>query len=167
MTEAALSSTTDSPRSGRLRCHAAKWDSEEDLRYPLRLAKLQASWDGGDVTFTNDALFSSRPRDEWESAVRILRSIPWLKFARRDGVRFDRANLSKGTSQKVAPKTRKLFNLLEKNQDGSPLASRTVYFHTVHLFFPPVWFLIRQNYSRIYDGKRDLGNVLRLIRKIY
>lgn len=139
MTEAALSSTTDSPRSGRLRCHAAKWDSEEDLRYPLRLAKLQASWDG-DVTFTNDALFSSRPRDEWESAVRILRPIPWLKFARRDGVRFDRANLSKGTSQKVAPKTRKLFNLLEKSQDDSPLASRAVYFHTVHLFSPPFDF---------------------------
>lgn len=164
MTEGALSWTTANSLVAADRllcCHAAKWGPEEDLRsYAWRNCK-RIEVDG--VAHRSQTMLSSHSRDEWESAVRSCDSVIKVCAAGWSSIRssesFERLR-QRRESCSISWRKVKMKVVVP--------ASRTVYFHTVSsLFFLPVWFFTRQNYSRIYDGKHDLRKVLRLIRKIY
>lgn len=140
MTEDAVSSTTNCTS---LRPIPAKWGPEKDLRsYPLRYGETASElrWR------KNDALFSFA----WRVGVRGSNPDSVIKVCAAEFDSIERI------FRKIAPKTRKLFNSLGRKVKMKVVysfpASRTVYFHTVHLFFSLlVWFFIRQNY--FYDLK--------------
>lgn len=128
------------PRSGRFRRNEVRRKIYDRILYAT--AKLRASWGGART------MLSSRSRDEWESAVRIL--IPWLKFARRSSIRssesFERLRQRRESCLiRWGEKSRWKWYIV------SPHLGQFISIPFIFFFSLLVWFFIRQNY--FYDLK--------------
>lgn len=140
------------PRSGRFRRNEVRRKIYDRILYAT--AKLRASWGGART------MLSSRSRDEWESAVRIL--IPWLKFARRSSIRssesFERLRQRRESCLiRWGEKSRWKWYIV------SPHLGQFISIPFIFFFLSSFDFSSGKIIFTIQ--KHDFGNALRLIRK--